>query len=370
MVEEHQMRRKDNPSSGPDPQGLPAEEQEEAIRLPVPDRRPYQGGPKRDAPLQTGNRSLRQADPSVTLLQQTPQEVVVEELPEEVDPEMGWESTEGRSRSLPVGYLYLGAATLMSLSIWAVALLLGGEDMVVTEIKDLSSRLDQEAIELQEAEHLLELIEEVIGAYLAADTIEEKSRYVRHPDRVRPLMEQYYANTPLVPVKYQRVENLLPFGLEQQSFMVLRVRVGEGDGRIINVVMEQTGDDRVRFDWESEVAYQPISLEDYIAEKPAGSFDFRMYVEKDHFYAFEFSEVDRYLCVMLTERDSDAFLFGYVERGGQAHRDIAGILDESLVGKEPIFVRVRFLPGTRSIRSVLVEEVIAPRWTHARDPGA
>jgi hypothetical protein len=189
---------------------------------------------------------------------------------------------------------------------------------------------------------------------------------VRDRERVLPLMESYYEDHPLVTRTFRRVNHFSSLGLANRSFMVLQIEIGaEGEKEeVVSVIVEQSEDGRLLFDWEAEVSYQPISLEAFIASKSTEPVDFRVHVERDHFYNFEFSDANRYMSVKLTERDSDSFLFGYVERGSEAHGAIESLLARTVMGKEPAIVRVRFMPETASRRSVRIEKIVAPRWIY------
>ena len=55
-------------------------------------------------------------------------------------------------------------------------------------------------------------------------------------------------------------------------------------------------------------------------------------------------------------------MWGYTPVGSAAHERVMEILKENPTRKEPMLLRVRFLPGTRATRSVLIEEVLAQRW--------
>ena len=75
------------------------------------------------------------------------------------------------------------------------------------------------------------------------------------------------------------------------------------------------------------------------------------------------------MSLMLTERNSDGFLFGYVERGSEVHEEVAGLLDETEARQEAMLLKLRFLPGSLGTRSVLVEDVVAPRWAYVDREG-
>ena len=180
-------------------------------------------------------------------------------------------------------------------------------------------------------------------------------------------MRSYYQDHELVPQRYERVKSFYPVGVENYPFLV--VQAGLESGVVLPLLLQQVGEDEILLDWESEVAYQPMSMEEFLRRRPESGVDFRVYVSYDQFYAFEFADPAKYLSLMLTERNSDGFLFGYVERGGVVHEEIARLLDQSASPQEAMLLKLRFLPGSLGTRSVLVEEVVAPRWAYVDGAG-
>ena len=283
-------------------------------------------------------------------------EVDVEEV-EEVDVEDVWQ--QGKRQS-PMGLVVL--AGILGLVVLGVTLLLipKGDSLVQEKVARLAAEREAEAKSLQEAAVLMEHIEGVVSSYLKAATVEEKLRYVRHRERVRPLMEEYYAERPLVSRGYERVTAFYPIGVENEPFLFMQVR--GGDGNLVALLLEQVGEDEVQVDWETDVAYQPMPVSEFLEKRPEEAMTFRLFAKLDMFYAYEFEDAKRYQSLMLTERDSDTYLFGYVERGSEVHEKVMEILSGDPKRKEPVLLKVRFLPDSRATRSVLIEEVVAQRW--------
>ena len=103
-------------------------------------------------------------------------------------------------------------------------------------------------------------------------------------------------------------------------------------------------------------------------QKPSEAMDFRVYARLDTFYAYEFADRERYQALLLTGRNSEEFLFGYIEKGSADEIELTRFLSREITKGQPVLLRLRFLPETRSRRSVLVEKVVAPRWVHVEPP--
>ena len=133
-------------------------------------------------------------------------------------------------------------------------------------------------------------------------------------------------------------------------------------------MLEQQAGGVLRFDWESEVCYQPTSWAEFIEERPEEGLDFRVYMKADAHYAHEFSDKEAYRSLYLTVRGEEAYLFGYVPRGTDLEERIDKALRTGRGGPVPALLRLRFEPGSRGQRLVRVEEMRSPRWAYLEDP--
>ncbi len=274
---------------------------------------------------------------------------------------VGWE-TEGRSadKTTPMGWLALIGFLLLVLGAWAAVKLIKGEAHRESESRIFSVKQEQEKQKDASARVLVERLERVVADYLAAPSVELKSKFVRHPERVLPLMREFYQHRGLATARLQSIETLRPAEVENYPFFGIDVKV-EGKSDVQLLLLEDCADGELRFDWESEVNYQPMAISDYLEEKPTESMDFRVYAEMDTFYSYEFTNQERYQPLKLTFRDEDEFLFGYVEKGSAEARRLFALLEEKKT-EYPLLLRLRFLPNTESRRSVLVEKVLATSW--------
>ncbi|HJM62752.1 MAG TPA: hypothetical protein QGF50_03470, partial [Roseibacillus sp.] len=182
---------------------------------------------------------------------------------------------------------------------------------------------------------------------------------------ILPLMREYYRRHELTSARFQAVGDIKPTQVENHPFFAIDPMIeGKSDAR--GLLIEDCADGELRFDWESEVSYQPMAISDYLEKKPAEAMDFRVYVGLDTFYGYEFSDQERYQSLKLTFRDEDEFLFGYIEKGSAHGRGLAALLGARGVSL-PLRLRLRFLPDTGSRRSVLVEKVLANSWVQIEE---
>ena len=274
---------------------------------------------------------------------------------------VGWEAPEHKSaRAIPMGWLALIVLLLLLLGGWGVAMLNRGADHLRSREAAAHTWDEKTSSETVSAEEWLERLEVRVEGYLRSSEIEEKASYVRNRRRVLPLMKDYYLRHPLPVEKVSSIENILPTEIGKRPFFVVEVAV-EGKEELELLLAEDCEDGELRFDWESEVTYQPVGVADYIENKPTEPMAFRAYAQLDSFYSFEFSDQSRYQSFKLTFREEDEFLFGYAERKSVEGRGLLALLEGKKEGL-PVLVQLRFSQDTNSLRSVLIEKVLATSW--------
>jgi len=288
----------------------------------------------------------------------------------EADPEAAAEELgvawdlEGKEteKTTPMGWLVLIGVLLLVMVVGGLFMLIkGGKAVAEKNVVKEEVRMKQS----EDAEKLLEKVEQVTRKYLAATSVEEKSRYVRHRARILPLMREYYRRHELTSARFQAVGDIKPTQVENHPFFAIDPMIeGKSDARWL--LIEDCADGELRFDWESEVSYQPMAISDYLEKKPTEAMDFRVNAALDTFYGYEFSDKERYQSLKLTFRDEDEFLFGYIEKGSAHGRGLAALLGARGVSL-PLRLRLRFLPDTGSRRSVLVEKVLANSWVQIEE---
>jgi len=288
----------------------------------------------------------------------------------EADPEaaaeelgVGWDFDETEpEKTTPMGWLVLIGVLLLVMGLGGLLMLISGER---EETRKSQAEQEERRKQTGEAQELLERVEQVVRRYLATTSVEEKSKYVRHRARVLPLMREYYGRRELTSARFQAIGDIKPAEVENYPFFGIDVMVeGKSDAQLL--LIEDCADGELRFDWESEVNYQPMEILDYLEKKPIEAMDFRVYVGLDTFYGYEFSDQERYQSLKLTFRDEDEFLFGYIEKGSEHGRGLVALLG-AREGYIPLRLRLRFLPDTRSRRSVLVERVLATSWVQIEE---
>ena len=281
------------------------------------------------------------------------------------DPETAWteEDQEQVAKSLPVGWLVLFGVLVAGIIFWATTQKSPSEKIVPvagSEKGDGTVSSDDAAVHFTS-------MEKVVTGFLAATTIEERAQYIRDPERVVPLMRNYFQRNEFRSYVFKEATEYYIGALDNFPFIALRVEVENHEG--LPILLED-GVDGMKVDWESFVSYQPMDPEVFLKERPLEPLDFRVYAQADDFYAFDFADETKFACYMLTFRHSDALLYGYVERGTQLEAEFAKVFNQGRGGggQNPLILSLSFLPGSRAPSSVLIHSLKSKIWAYP--PGA
>lgn len=287
-----------------------------------------------------------------------------ENEPEPGDPD----GLEDEDRVIPMGWFYLLGLGMLGLVVWMGFQIFAGnadQKMEGASQKDQEAGLSDFESRKEAAAHFAKM-EQVVTAFLAAGTIEERLKYVRHPDRIRPLMEDFYRDHELKTYTFELVANYMSASLSRRPFIALSVRTKEDTS--LPVLLEDS-EEGLLVDWESFICYNPLTPEEFLEVRPAEPVKMRVYASYDNFYAYEFAEESEYICFRLEFRDSDTRLFGYVKRGTtveQKFHDLFGSQGRNL--RKPLILALHFPEGGRGRRSVVIDDVESPLWAYAVNP--
>lgn len=282
--------------------------------------------------------------------------------------EQDWGKESAGQRSIPWGWFVLIGLILAGAAIWSLA------GVKKADVKAAQIRVEAESVlvndekEEKEATALIDRLDAVTREFFSATTVEAMIPLVRQPERVRPLMEHYYSEHPLVPVATVRTTILQPLTLDNRAnFWMKSVQLAERNTS--NMIVEVLENGEPKIDWETLVCYQPMNWDTYATTRPAGkSLDFRVYVEPDNFFSHEFADPEKWQSLRLTALNADETLFGYVPVGSEISNQIIELLRRNQGSRTSMVLRLNVPEGLTSRRGVVIEKLMSPRWMYVNPP--
>lgn len=325
---------------------VPAPPAEPSHRLPVPEKSTVE---------------RRSHEPSVeAILGQT-----------EADPEAlerAWGGGAARRNPIPWGWFVLIGLVLLGAVFWGLATMREGDEQIRVIRHETAEHFIEEEEKDREAEETVNRLETSIRSMFSARNPEEMAAWVRHPDRVLPLLREFYGNGPPNHGKVAAVGALQPVTLDRRAdFWTARVILSSG--RKQDMLIEVPEDGTPRIDWETMVCHQPMPWDEFARQRPRDrSFAFRVYAEPDTLYSHEFANSSQWRCYRLTARGSEETLYGYVRTGGAQEEEIERMISEK--GGQPVSVILRLLvpQGLTSPRGVVIEKILSRHWVYIDPP--
>jgi hypothetical protein len=282
--------------------------------------------------------------------------------------ESAWGNASLERRPIPWGWFVLIAMALLGGAIWSLRHIVFAEEQLEVIRLETKSLLKNEETSLDSAREQIERIEQSLTAFCKAPNIDTMARFVRHPERVRPLMDDYYARHPFQPLGTTRIEALRPLTLGVYGdFWAATLRLQNGKKKNLIVQASECGETLV--DWESAVNYQPMAWDDYVKKRPVGTpLDFRVYLEPDMLYSHEFRDSSKWNCYMLTALDSEEMLFGYVRSDSPTAQLLRTWFQRSPSERASMIMRLSIPEGLTSPRGVVIDHALSVRWIYIASP--
>ena len=123
---------------------------------------------------------------------------------------------------------------------------------------------------------------ETVRAYLSAHSWRDRLPFVLNPEKVKPLMENYYKEMSLKN-KFEIITDTNPVP-DQYGFVIIQAKANDQE---ISYTLKKT-QDGYRIDWEASVGYNPVSIAEFRATKPTTPVRVRDLAKLDDGYFSEF----------------------------------------------------------------------------------
>ena len=208
------------------------------------------------------------------------------------------------------------------------------------------------------AKALHALATESLTKFLKSKNLNTKVQFCRSPQRVRPLMQNYYSNRNSGPKEFRRISEL---GASNtgiiDKFYILKLSLP--DFSILPVVLAWENE-LILVDWESFVGYSEITLKDFILKKPKESRLFRLNANSDNYFNFQFTE-NEYRCLYLRNSEDTEAVYGYIRRGNDVDNQLSRIIESGETIKF-LTLKLRYPEKLGGKNQVIIDEIVTPGW--------
>ncbi len=234
----------------------------------------------------------------------------------------------------------------------------GGTTSVFPEPSEFKSLPLQDTLpEYQEAV-------ETLDRYWKALTVEERVSHVYAPERVKPLMEDFYDRQKETDPDHHELRQKSRFMLDGREEILYFNFASKRATGFVEVAMRRGQNGRFLVDWESLTGFTSPGFAELKKLKPTTPTQVRAFVRLVDHYTHEFTDSTRYLCVKMTASNGADTLYGYAERHSELGKWLEEILENTRKGNSLSghTLMVNFPENAQSDECVLIQRVIAARW--------
>ena len=278
----------------------------------------------------------------------------------------------GKSSNLPMIIMIVALVLIAAVALLGMGLL---KDDASPSLANTDRVANAFGIDLANSMDVSEFHEEVSGViknFLEAKTVDELVGYVRRPERVGPLLRQYYGIHTYEPWQYKALpaSNEL---MHHKKYIVAVIQLDAEDDSIGAIeqsriiALEQT-EDGFKVDWESWVGYSEISWELFKSQRMTDPYEFRALVGRDNYYNFKYQDFMDWRCYQIRDPEEEYRFWGYVG----ANSEVDKALQRALLRTPYTYavVRLRYPTGNPldvDGRQVEIVELIEEGWVKRED---
>ncbi len=239
-----------------------------------------------------------------------------------------WDRTQQNKAYYFASWIIVGAVFLVGL---VAAILLVSDSKKVQLPKE-------EAVSADEPWQGL-LPDEIAKRFIDATSVEERLQWVRDPEEVEPLMQEFYLRGAGAKEKILGIETMEQASTEKMLYHRFQARIEGGDRRLLCVPVI---DNRAYVDFKSYARYGSETWADLLSGKKSAAVEVRVFVAFDTAYMNDYTDEKKWLSLTASSPDFEHPLYFYVERDSLAGKQLSTI---------PKRVAQRVTLGIRSVNN-------------------
>jgi hypothetical protein len=212
---------------------------------------------------------------------------------------------------------------------------------------------------IQDIESKRQKIEATIRSFFAANAIDKKLAFVRDPQRVRPLMENFYQQHPFESREWKNLGWVL--SVEESGYRLGYAQAIFDNAEPVSLIIEELADNSFRVDWESSVRYGEIGWDEFVRTQPAAPKLLRVIASKPrHTPSTEAPQGSEILEIKHPEK-ADA-IYAYFDRQDPKFQPLLQQLQTGNWKDVPLTLRLCYPGPAGSGKSARIADVEGKGW--------
>lgn len=193
---------------------------------------------------------------------------------------------------------------------------------------------------------------EVAERFTEAETTDERLKWVRDPDRVRPALEAFFTDGPGATERVANLNPMKPTRTKTLALVRFHVKTEAGGDRLLCVALTEEG---AKVDFDCYARHGSVPWKKLLSGEVEIAEEVRVFVKRGGYYNYHFDDETRWRHFVATTPDLDRPLDIYVERGSETERRLM---------KRTARGQVRMMLGIRSVEKSYQKRQFKVMETH------
>ncbi len=212
---------------------------------------------------------------------------------------------------------------------------------------------------IQDIESKRAKIELSVRGFFEAASMDQRLVFARDPQRVRPLMENYYHSHSQTPLEWKNLGWVLP--VEEPGYRLAYAQAIFTNAEPVSLIIEEMTDGSFRVDWESSVRYGELDWEVFIKTQPAVPKLFRVIASKPQNMPSEASPQGSEVLEIKHPDDNDV-IYAYFDRKDPKFQPLLQQLQTGNWKDVPLTLRLCFPGPFGSGKNARIADVEGKGW--------
>lgn len=213
---------------------------------------------------------------------------------------------------------------------------------------------------IQNIESKRQKIENSVRGFFESSMIDGKLAFARDPQRVRPLMENYYRTHSPVSMQWKSLGWVLP--VDEAGYHLGYAQAVFFNAEPVSLIIEELDDGSFRVDWESSVRYGEIPWNEFINSRPSSPTLFRVIASKPQHPPPPSETPQGSEVLELKHPDEDAVVYAYFDRKDPKFTPLLQQLQSGNWKDVPLTLRLCYPGPTGGGKSARIANVEGKGW--------